>query len=88
MLIQVRFIFLRKNHGYVVDAETIKPDVAEVGFINVNDGTVEGLNYKDKDIFTVQFHPEACAGPQDTEALFDKFIENNGGKKICLRIRI
>ena len=70
-----------QNHGYVVDAETIKPDIAEVGFINVNDGTVEGLNYKDKDIFTVQFHPEACAGPQDTEALFDKFIEIMEGKK-------
>lgn len=70
-----------QNHGYMVDADTINPDIAEIGFVNVNDGTVEGLNYKNKNIFTVQFHPEACAGPQDTEGLFDKFIEIMEEKK-------
>lgn len=64
-----------QNHGYMVDADTINSEIAEIGFVNVNDETVEGLNYKNKNIFTVQFHPEACAGPQDTEGLFDKFIE-------------
>ena len=44
----------------MVDGETVNPEVAEVAFINVNDKTVEGLRYKNKSIFTVQFHPEAC----------------------------
>ena len=44
-------------------------------FVNVNDGTNEGLSYTGKNIFTVQFHPEAHGGPQDTEYLFDEFIE-------------
>ncbi|MDY4875068.1 MAG: carbamoyl phosphate synthase small subunit, partial [Eubacterium sp.] len=63
------------NHGYVVKESSVPADVAEVAFINVNDGTVEGLKYKDKKIFTVQFHPEACAGPKDSEVLFDQFIK-------------
>ncbi len=64
-----------QNHGYVVDEKTIDPEIAEVAFINVNDKTNEGLRYKNKDIFTVQFHPEACPGPQDSGTLFDEFIK-------------
>jgi len=64
-----------QNHGYVVDAEKLDPKVATPAFINVNDGTNEGLNYTGKNIFTVQFHPEACCGPQDSGYLFDRFIE-------------
>lgn len=64
-----------QNHGYVVVADSIDPGRAEVGFINANDKTIEGLRYKNKNIFTVQFHPEACAGPQDSEFLFDEFIK-------------
>jgi carbamoyl-phosphate synthase small subunit len=64
-----------QNHGYVVDDSTFDEAKAEVSFRNVNDGTVEGVRYKGKKIFTVQFHPEACAGPQDSAFLFDKFIE-------------
>lgn len=63
-----------QNHGYVVKDGSVSEDVAEVAFVNVNDGTVEGLKYKNKKIFTVQFHPEACAGPKDSEILFDRFI--------------
>lgn len=63
-----------QNHGYVVDEDTLDKSIAEKSFINVNDGTVEGLNYLNKKIFTVQFHPEACAGPKDSEFLFDRFI--------------
>lgn len=63
-----------QNHGYVVDDGSLDKSVAETSFINVNDGTVEGLHYLNKNVFTVQFHPEACAGPQDTEFLFDRFI--------------
>ena len=50
-------------------------------FINVNDGTNEGLNYIGKKIYTVQFHPEACPGPQDSTFLFDRFIEMMKGDK-------
>jgi carbamoyl-phosphate synthase small subunit len=64
-----------QNHGYYVKEETINPEIAEVSYINVNDGTIEGLDYKNKNIFTVQFHPEACPGPQDCAYLFDRFIE-------------
>lgn len=64
-----------QNHGYVVDMEKLDEKIATPAFINVNDGTCEGLKYTGKNIFTVQFHPEACAGPQDTGFLFDRFIE-------------
>ncbi|MCM1065333.1 MAG: carbamoyl phosphate synthase small subunit [Eubacterium sp.] len=64
-----------QNHGYVVDTDRLDPGVAVPAFVNVNDGTNEGLSYTGKDIFTVQFHPEACCGPQDSGYLFDRFIE-------------
>jgi carbamoyl-phosphate synthase small subunit len=64
-----------QNHGYVVDVDTINPAVAVPAFINVNDGTNEGLKYTNKNIFTVQYHPEACPGPQDSSYLFDRFIK-------------
>lgn len=70
-----------QNHGYVIKEETIDPDVAEVSFINVNDKTIEGLDYKNKNIRTVQFHPEACPGPQDTAYLFDEFMDRMKGAK-------
>lgn len=63
-----------QNHGYVVDMDKLDPKVATPAYINVNDGTNEGLNYTGKNIFTVQFHPEACPGPQDSVDLFGKFI--------------
>lgn len=64
-----------QNHGYVVKADTVPKHKAEISFVNVNDGTVEGLKYKEKPVFTVQFHPEACAGPKDSEVLFDRFMK-------------
>ena len=64
-----------QNHGYAVDAKTLDPQVAEPAFVNVNDGTNEGLKYTGKKIFTVQYHPEACPGPQDSGYLFDRFIK-------------
>lgn len=63
-----------QNHGYVVDTEKLDTKVATPAFVNVNDGTNEGLAYTGKNIFTVQFHPEACPGPQDSSYLFDRFI--------------
>ena len=64
-----------QNHGYVVDMEKLDPRVAVPAFVNVNDGTNEGLSYTGKNIFTVQFHPEACPGPQDSGDLFERFIK-------------
>ena len=64
-----------QNHGYVVDVETMDPSVAVPAFVNVNDGTNEGLKYTGKNIFTVQYHPEACPGPKDSGYLFDRFIK-------------
>ena len=63
-----------QNHGYVVDTDKLDPKVAVPAFINVNDGTNEGLSYTGKNIFTVQYHPEACPGPQDSRYLFDRYI--------------
>lgn len=69
-----------QNHGYVVDTEKLDARIAVPAFINVNDGTNEGLSYTGKNIFTVQFHPEACPGPQDSSYLFDRFIKMMEGK--------
>ena len=69
-----------QNHGYVVDTDKLDPSVAVPAFINVNDGTNEGLSYTGKNIFTVQFHPEACPGPQDSGYLFDRFIHMMRGE--------
>ncbi len=68
-----------QNHGYAVDEKSLDPQVAVPAFVNVNDGTNEGLRYIGKNIFTVQYHPEACPGPQDSGYLFDRFIQMMGG---------
>lgn len=70
-----------QNHGYAVDAKALDEKVAVPAFTNVNDGTNEGLKYVGKNIFTVQFHPEACPGPQDSAYLFDRFITMMGGNQ-------
>ncbi len=63
-----------QNHGYAVDEKSLPEEVAVPAFRNVNDGTNEGMRYIGKNIFTVQFHPEACPGPQDSGYLFDRFV--------------
>lgn len=70
-----------QNHGYVVDMDKLDSGIAIPAFINVNDGTNEGLSYTGKNIFTVQFHPEACPGPQDSGYLFDRFIDMMKARK-------
>jgi carbamoyl-phosphate synthase small subunit len=70
-----------QNHGYVVDTDGLDEKIATPAFVNVNDGTNEGLKYTGKNIFTVQFHPEACPGPQDSGYLFDRFIKMMGGEQ-------
>ncbi len=63
-----------QNHGYAVVNDSL-PTNARLSFINVNDGTCEGINYTDRPAFSVQFHPEAAAGPLDTGYLFDRFVK-------------
>lgn len=70
-----------QNHGYAVDAKSLDKSVAYQSFENVNDKTNEGLTYVGKNVFTVQFHPEACSGPQDSGDLFDRFLKMMGGAK-------
>lgn len=62
-----------QNHGYAVDSSTLS-DEWEPLFVNMNDGTNEGIRHKSKPYFSAQFHPEASSGPKDTEFLFDEFI--------------
>lgn len=62
-----------QNHGYAVDASTLGKDWEEL-FVNMNDGSNEGIRHKTNPWFTSQFHPEACSGPVDTEFMFDKFV--------------
>ncbi|MCH5163108.1 MAG: carbamoyl phosphate synthase small subunit [Clostridiales bacterium] len=75
-----RTFITSQNHGYAVKIDTVDPEIATVRFTNANDKTVEGIDYKNERIFTVQFHPEACGGPKDTEYIFGRFVnlmENN-----------
>lgn len=68
-----------QNHGYAVVSESLE-GVGRVIFENANDHTCEGVEYPGKRCFSVQFHPEACAGPLDTAFLFDRFISMMGGE--------
>ena len=64
-----------QNHGYAVDARTLGNDWREL-FVNMNDGSNEGVCHKENPWFTSQFHPEACSGPIDTEFMVDRFINS------------
>ena len=70
-----------QNHGYAVVADSVPGGVPR--WVNANDGTCEGIDYPGLNAFTVQFHPEACAGPRDTGFLFDRFIQMMGGARIA-----
>ncbi len=63
-----------QNHGYAVDADSIAGSGLRVSHVNLNDGTVEGMVHDTLPIMTMQFHPEASGGPQDTEYMFDEFV--------------
>ena len=63
-----------QNHGYAVDSRTLPADW-EPYFVNMNDGSNEGVRHKSRPWFSAQFHPEACSGPVDTEFLFDEFVK-------------
>ncbi|XP_050730692.1 CAD protein-like isoform X2 [Eriocheir sinensis] len=69
-----RCFITAQNHGYAVDTATVPPDWVSL-FTNKNDGSNEGLVHRSMPFFSVQFHPEHCAGPEDLESLFDVFLE-------------
>ncbi len=73
-----------QNHGYAVVSDSLGKE-ARVTFINANDKSCEGVEYPLLDCFTVQFHPEACGGPKDTDFLFDRFIEKMKGADYAAR---
>jgi len=69
-----RVYITSQNHGYTIIEDTL-PDGMIVSHRNWNDRTIEGIRYTEHDMFTVQFHPEASPGPEDTAYLFDEFID-------------
>ena len=73
-----RIYISSQNHGYEVVGESIDENTAKELFVNVNDGTNEGIRYLNENAFSVQFHPEACGGPKDTEFVFDEFMKMMG----------
>ncbi len=81
-LFENRVFITSQNHGYVVNGGTVDPSVADIRFTSMNDGSIEGLTYKNGKVFSVQFHPEASPGPLDTGFLFDKFIALMGGSRL------
>ncbi len=69
-----RCFITTQNHGYAVDASTLSSDWEEL-FVNMNDGSNEGIRHKSRPWFSAQFHPEACSGPLDTDFLFDEYLK-------------
>lgn len=69
-----RVYITSQNHGYTVVPDGLEAAGGRVSYVNANDGTVEGVDYPGSNAFSVQFHPEGCSGPKDSEHLFDKFI--------------
>lgn len=67
-----RVYMTQQNHGYVVTADTISKD-AKISFVNINDGSCEGIDYKDIPAMSVQFYPDSCHGPNNTSFLYNKF---------------
>ncbi|MFC5557995.1 carbamoyl phosphate synthase small subunit [Ureibacillus thermophilus] len=64
-----------QNHGYAIDANSLEGTDLEITHVSLNDGTIEGLKHKKYPVFSVQFHPEASPGPEDSNYLFDEFIK-------------
>ena len=77
-----RTFITSQNHGYAVIKDSLE-GIGRESFFNANDGSCEGIEYPGRRCFSVQFHPEANAGPRDTEFLFDRFISMMGGEDLA-----
>ena len=63
-----------QNHGYAVDADSL-PAHLRITHVNLNDGTIEGVEHRSRPVFAIQYHPEAAPGPHDAQYLFDRFVD-------------
>ena len=79
-LITGKVFITSQNHGYIINKESLPEDL-EITHLNVNDKTIEGLNHRTLPLMGVQYHPEACPGPHDSDIVFDKFINMYKGEK-------
>lgn len=74
-----------QNHGFAVIKEDVeKSDTLEITHLHLNDATVAGMKMKDKDVFSVQYHPESSPGPHDSRYLFDEFVTNMKNVKVAI----
>lgn len=77
-----RVYITSQNHGYAVVSDSIDPSIARLSYVNLNDGTCEGLDYPSLRAYSMQFHPEAHCGPRDTRFLFHRFLDlMEGGER-------
>jgi carbamoyl-phosphate synthase small subunit len=78
-----RVTITTQNHEFQVVGASLPPDSGfEVSHINLNDNSVEGLRHRELPVFSVQYHPEGCPGPQDSQALFDDFLDLAGVQRV------